>query len=90
MTMKKYCLTLTAALAVLDDRGAGRTAAASAALTSAEAAAADSLARPCFRAPGTQNKHTDVRHERTDCGVITLLPENDALLVVLYSNNTWK
>lgn len=87
MTMKKYSLTLIAALAAL-------TAAAQeepprlAALTPAEAAAADSLAALRLR---LEPKRIQSTFDTNELLIVDTLPSgNDALLVVLYSNNTWK
>ena len=87
MTMKKYCLTLTAALAVLTT-AAQEEPPRLAALTPAEAAAADSLATLRLRLEPKQIQST---FDTNELIVVDTLPsENDALLVVLYSNNTWK
>ena len=84
--MKKYCLTLMAAAAAF--AAPAQEPPRLAALTPAEAAAADSLAALRLRlAP----KQIDSTFDTNDLLVIdTLRSENDALLVVLYSNNTWK
>ncbi|MDE5691810.1 MAG: M23 family metallopeptidase [Alistipes sp.] len=85
--MKKYFLTLTAAAAALTT-AAQEEPPRLAALTPAEAAAADSLAALRLRLEPKQIQST---FDTNELLVVDTLPSgNDALLVVLYSNNSWK
>lgn len=84
--MKRYCLTLIAAAAALV--AAAQESPQLAALTPEEAAAADSIAALRLR---LERKEVRSTFDTNDLiAVDTISSGNDALLVVLYSNNTWK
>ena len=87
--MKKYLFTLTTVLAVCANSAIrAQESQQLAALTPAEAATADSLAALRLR---LQPKQVESTFDTNDLIVVdTLRSDNDALLVVLYSNNTWK
>lgn len=86
--MKKYVLTLIAAAAVMPLWAQDMQGTDAEALTETEAEAADSIAELRLRLKPVQIESTFDTHELTV--IDTLTTANDAVQVILYSNNTWK